>query len=194
MYIADFDEPVIEKEYSETGVVLHSSLQENTNWVLYKCPVCNRPILVGDYTCQSYSESQIVYPSMNVNYEGVPKKIETALESAIKTKQIDKAICLLALRRTLEMICVDKQAVGHTLEDKIQYLIEEKVLPEMLIDACWIIRQNGNSAAHGDNVNFFDYEVDECIEYMITIVNYLYSMPIRLKSLKNRIEGRKSKK
>lgn len=193
-YIADFDEPNFEKEYTSTGELLYSQLLDNINWVLYKCPVCNKPILVGDYTCQSYSESQAVYPSFNINYEGVPKEIRSAFESAVKTKKIDKAICLLSLRRTLEMICRDKQAVGRTLEEKVQFLINEKVLPEMLGDACWIIRQNGNGAAHGDNVSFSDYEVDECIEYLASLINFLYSMPIRVKSLKERIINRKTGK
>lgn len=66
-----------------------------------------------------------------------------------------------------------------------------KILPEMMTDACWIVRQSGNDAAHADDTVFTEREVDEIIEYVSTVINYLYSMPVRIARLKHQIEERK---
>lgn len=39
------------------------------------------------------------------------------------------------------MIAKNMDAKGETLEKKIEFLVEKKALPEMLNDACWIIRK-----------------------------------------------------
>lgn len=196
-YISEFDTPeeVIHRDFY--GNVIDYSLVENTTWYLFKCPVCGNPVLLSEYTCQGmpddYSELTTEYPSVKVHFDGVPSNIKTAYKSAIKTKGIDKAICLLSLRRTLEMICKDKGGKGKDLEAKIAYLIDEKLLPEMMRDACWVVRQNGNDAAHGDNIEFSAFEVEEVIEYVGAVIDYLYSMPVRVEKLRKRIEERKNK-
>jgi hypothetical protein len=82
-----------------------------------------------------------VFPSVLINKTGVPAEIANAFDAAVKTKGIEPAICLLSLRRVLEMIAKNMDAKGETLEKKIEFLVEKKALPEMLNDACWIIRK-----------------------------------------------------
>lgn len=194
--IAAFDNSVYEYHQNEAGIVIGQSLVENTEWYLFRCPVCGNPVLVSVYGCsgmpEEFEEVSVEYPKIDICYEGVPTNIKNAFESAVKTKGIDKAICLLSLRRTLEMICKDKNAVGRDLETKINNLIEAKVLPGMMTDAYWIVRQNGNDAAHADDVHFTEYEVQEAIKYVAIIIDYLYSLPVRMSKLKRRIEKRKA--
>ena len=193
--IAAFDNPVYEYDQNAYGVVIGQFLVENTEWYLFRCPVCGNPVLVSVYGFNGMSDDfedvSVAYPKIDICYEGVPTNIKNAFESAVKTKGIDKAICLLSLRRTLEMICKDKNAVGRDMESKIKNLIEEKVLPEMMTDACWIVRQSGNDAAHADDVYFTEYEVQEAIKYVAIIIDYLYSLPVRMSKLRSRIEKRK---
>lgn len=178
------------------GDVVYYNLIEHEDWHLFECPVCNKPVLISEYALDAIDEQPIYsveYPTIAVSQEGVPKDIYTAYESSVKTKGIDHAICLLSLRRVLEMICKDKQAKGHNLERKIEDLIEKKILPPMIGDACWIIRQMGNDAAHADKVDIFAIEVDQVIGYVATIIDYLYSMPFRVSKMKQKIEDRKNK-
>ena len=135
-----------------------------------------------------------VYPRINIDKENTPSKIFQAYEAAVKTRGIDSAICLLSLRRALEMVCKDKNAQGDNLEKKIDDLIEKKVLPEMMRDACWIVRQCGNEAAHADDVEFSKHEADEAIEYVGSIITYLYSTPVKVADLRRRIEERQKKR
>lgn len=182
--------------YHENGEIAHREILGYEDWCVFECPVCNKPVVISqetlswaDYTYRPHIE----YPSVAVPPEGVPKEIYSAFEAAIRTKGIDYSICLLSLRRVLEMICKEKEARGKTLEDKIDDLVNKKVFPEKISDACWIIRQMGNSAAHADKIEVYALEVEQVIDYVSTIINYLYSMPHRVSKMKQRIEDRKKK-
>lgn len=181
-------------DYDSFGNVINCFLIEHENWNVFECPVCNKPVIISEYCLDAANEVPTVtteYPTIAVSPDGVPKDIYAAFEAAVKTKGIDHAICLLSLRRVLEMICKEKGASGYNLEKKIDDLIEKKVLPTMIGDACWIIRQMGNDAAHADKIDVFASEVEQVIGYVSTIIDYLYSMPYRVCKMKEKIEKRK---
>ena len=167
-YIGSFNNSDYAEDYDDFGNVIYHQLIEDTEWMLYECQICHNPVLVSEYTCagmpDGYSEVKIEFPDLNVHNKGVPEKIRTAFLAAVRTRGIDKAICLLSLRRTLEMICKDKNAVGKDLQSKIADLVDKKILPEMMNDACWVLRQLGNDAAHADDIEFTESEVRECID------------------------------
>jgi len=183
-------------QHGSFGNLISDESIDRKRWILFQCPVCKNPIIISEHMSAdghriNFSETMYEFPRANVHFDGVPENIKTAFDSAIKTKGIDRAICILSLRRTLEMICKEKGASGKDLKDKIADLIEKKLLPEMMADACWIVRQSGNDAAHADDIIFSEREVEEIIEYVSTVINYLYSMPVRITKLKKQIEERK---
>lgn len=176
------------------GHIFDSELLEHMDYYVFECPVCYKPVIISEYCLDINDEPpkfEIKYPSVNVSSKGVPNEIYSAFESAIKTKGIDYSICLLSLRRVLEMICNDKGAKGKNLENKIKDLIDSKLLPEMIGDACWIIRQLGNGAAHADKIEVYSYDVEQVIGYVGIIIDYLYSMPHRIREMKESIIKRK---
>lgn len=141
-----------------------------------------------------YTEPKTLYPQSEIDMTGVPENIKTAFESALKVKNIDTAICAMALRRVLEAICKDKGAEGKDLEKMIANMIEHGILPAMFDDACWIIRQLGNSAAHADKKVFSLHQVDQTIEFVQNIINYLYTLPVKMQKLRSDIEAEKKQK
>ena len=184
---------VNDKIYDSTGKVIDYHFIEGEDWYIFECPVCKKPVLISLYFCDDYTKplySQIEYPTVAVQKDGVPINIYNAFESAIKTKKLDPAICLLSLRRVLEMICKDKGAEGKNLYSKIKDLVSKNIFTPSIDDACWIIRQLGNKAAHADNDNFHIYEIEQVIEYIALIIEYLYSMPYHVSKLKKDIESR----
>lgn len=165
---------------------------EKINWILLKCPVCGMLTLREDYTNESMIDSRenqiyekrIVYPKTKYDFKYAPKSIQRAFESAVKVAKIDPAICLLSLRRTLEMICKDKYAQGKTLELKIRDLVQKNILPATLDDSSWLVRNMGNDAAHADAIRYTEYEVEQIIEFVEQIITYLYELPERITILK----------
>lgn len=192
--IASFDVPEEIVEKDEWGRVTFFQVVATSRWYLFQCPVCLEPVLINHYLIPDMEGVVTnVYPCVNIDKENTPPKIFQAYEAAVKTRGIDNAICLLSLRRALEMVCKDKNAQGDNLEKKIDDLIEKKVLPEMMRDACWIVRQCGNEAAHADDVEFSKREADEAIEYVGSIITYLYSTPVKVADLRRRIEKRQAR-
>lgn len=183
-----------EVERNALGDVVYAVQIEHEYWHVFECPVCHKPVLISEYCFdaqESRPEIKTEYPTIAVSRDGVPKDIYSAFESAVKTKGIDYSICLLSLRRVLEMICKDKGAEGRDLEKKIDDLIEKKIFPPMIEDACWIIRQMGNDAAHADKIPVYTYDIEQVIGYVATIIDYLYSLPYRVEKMKKKIKTRK---
>lgn len=160
-------------------------LEEYFNWFLLKCPVCGMLTLKENYSNECMVdnkgefiiEEKVVYPKTKYDFKYTPKVIQTAFESAVKVSKIDSNICLLSLRRTLEMICKDKVAKGKTLEQKIKDLSSKNILPATLNDSSWLIRTIGNEAAHADTINYTEYEVAQIIGFVEQIITYLYELP-----------------
>ena len=179
--------------YDEFGNIVNCELEEHFDWILLSCPVCEKVTLIEEYNEEFsrdyYTAVETLYPQSTIDYTGVPEKIKNAFESAMKVKNIDTAVCSLALRRVLEAICKERGAEGKSLEAMIKNMIDRNVLPKMFDDACWIVRQLGNSAAHGDNKHFSLRQVDQTIVFMQNIINYLYALPEKMKEMRSEIEA-----
>ena len=182
-------------EFDSVGNCVGRELEEQFKWYLLSCPVCHKVTLREEYTNECFRDYdttiETLYPKTTIDYTGVPENIKTAFESALKVKNIDLAICSLALRRVLEAICKEKGANGKTLELMISDMINRGILPQMFDDACWIVRQLGNSAAHADSAKFTVYQVDQTIDFMQNIISYLYSLPIKMQKMRSTVEAEK---
>ena len=182
-------------EFDSVGNCVGRELEEQFKWYLLSCPVCHKVTLREEYTNECFRDYdttiETLYPKTTIDYTGVPENIKTAFESALKVKNIDLAICSLALRRVLEAICKEKGANGKTLELMISDMINRGILPQMFDDACWIVRQLGNSAAHADSAKFTVYQVDQTIDFMQNIISYLYSLPVKMQKMRSTVEAEK---
>lgn len=132
-------------------------------------------------------ESQIIYPENRMILSEVPKEVASAFESALKIKKIDSQICLISLRRTLELICKDKDARGRTLEAKINDLILNNIFPKDLENAFSVIREYGNSGAHSQ-INLTDSQLNELISILYSVIDYLYIIPRKSVKMKERLD------
>ena len=186
----------IKGEYETTWVDIDDCFDGFCHWLLVDCPVCKHASLIGMFTepgmfdenGDQLFDEKILYPQINMPTEGTPEAIKSALESAIKIKEIDTTTCVMALRRVLELICKEKGANGKTLESKLKNLVKNNILPSGFDSACAVIRMLGNSAAHADKVVFYNHEVDELISLLQNIVMYLYALPIKIGKLKEKLE------
>lgn len=183
---------------NEFGDYQHD-FEEHITWKLLSCPVCHLVTLYQIYTDESMQvpygedfrqlyEEKIIYPENKMKMNDVPKEIASAFESALKIKNIDYNICLISLRRTLEMICNNKNAKGDSLYKKIINLIEEKIFPKELENAYFVIKDFGNNGAHGNNMCMNQYEVDELIDILYGVIKYLYIMPKKIEKMKKTLE------
>lgn len=175
------------------------------NYQMFECPVCGKVTFCREYwDCTQYYckedgkfediiDKEIIYPINSFQGKYLPREVKEAYEAALKTKNIDSAVCLIALRRTLEVICKEKDAQGKSLWHKIEYLANKGILPVELKHASNITKTYGNIGAHDSDVSIHGYEIEQIIEFVKYIIDYLYVLPAKLSSIQEQLEKRKQK-
>lgn len=173
---------------------------------LFSCPVCHKVTLretYGDetmmdyYTCDQvsyYDEKNILFPINSINSNSVPQKIKEAYAAALKVKEIDKFVCLMALRRTLELLLKDKGATKWGLKDKIEEIAEKGLLPDALKEASSLAKILGDTAAHDKEIEIDQQDVEAIAEFIRFIIEYLYIVPDKISNYKRRLDAKMSEK
>lgn len=94
------------------------------------------------------------------------------------------------IRKTLEEICLDREAKGKNLKDRIADLGTKILIPRELLDGIDDLRLLGNDAAHIENKTFSEVgkeEIEVSIEFVKEILKAVYqyeSLLGRLRKLK----------
>lgn len=188
--------------YMRDDGVVESDIEEHFAWILYKCPVCRKPSLIQTYCDESmydqYNDNMYyyisnLYPLNNYKMDNVPLDISSSFEAALKVKDINVDLCLVGLRKVLELICKEKNATGRTLEKKIEDMVQKNVFPKEMEVAYWVIRQAGNKAVHEKNSKLTKYDIDEIATLLYSIINYLYIIPRKMIKLKEKINSEDKK-
>lgn len=168
-------------------------------WRLFLCPVCIKVTLENTYFNSEettpngspivYEELLYPFKTMEANY--IPNHVAKAFEAALKVRQIDGAICAIAIRRTLEMMCKDKGEEGRSLYSMLRALSDKGVLPPILNDMASVLREIGNAAAHADAANFHHDLVPSMIEFTNIILDYVYNLPKQIEQIQDKL-GKKT--
>lgn len=171
---------------------------------LFACPVCHKVTLrqtYGDETMidycnydqlSYYNEQNILFPQNSIESKSVPQKIKEAYSAALKIKGIDKSNCLMALRRTLELLLKDKGATKWGLKDKIEEIAAKGLLPDTLKEASSLTKLLGDTAAHDKELEIDEYDVEAMTEFIGFIIEYLYIVPDKINTYKKRLDTKLS--
>ncbi|WP_433946212.1 DUF4145 domain-containing protein [Paenibacillus sp. SN-8-1] len=166
-----------------------------SHWKLYLCPVCKNVSLIrlsGDSEDIGPRGEPIItettlYPPYSIENKYIPTPVGTAFEAALKVRHLEGAVCVLALRRALEKLCKHEGAEGKDLFNKLKNLQDKGKLPPIMDDIAFILRIEGNSAAHADDVEFDTNTVNQLIDFTQTILDYMYTLPNKIKAAQTRI-------
>ena len=183
----------------------YGEIQIGEYWDIYRfyqCPVCEKFTLEQnssssfecDYDGTPMWSKKILYPLVDTQIKKLPTGVKEAFEAAHKTRNIDGAITALALRRTLERMCKHKGAEGKDLYLKLKHLADNGVIPPILSEMSKIIKDIGNEAAHGDDVEFDDELVKSLFKFTEIILEYVYTLPRQLKQIQYDMSLRKEEK
>ncbi|MEH7331010.1 hypothetical protein CN330_12140 [Priestia megaterium] len=172
-----------------------------TEWSLFLCPVCINVTLesasqnseVTEPSGRPIISEELLYPFKTMEVNHIPKNVAGAFEAALKVRQIDGAVCAIAIRRTLEMMCKDKGEEGRNLYSMLKSLSDKGVLPPILNDMASVLREIGNAAAHADEEKFNHDLVPSMVEFTKIILDYVYNLPKQIEQIQDRI-GKKTAK
>jgi len=181
---------------------------EEYKYSLFMCPVCNevtfeKESLFSEDICfiehlhpheqekliEENTRVEILYPFRTDYTNHVNKDVQSAFESAIKVRNIDGAICVLSLRRTLEIMCKDKGETEGNLYQMLKSLSSKGILPPILDNMASILRKLGNAAAHANEIEFDREKVDLLVHFTKTILDYVYTLPAQLEELQTKFDG-----
>ncbi|MEH7514252.1 DUF4145 domain-containing protein [Gottfriedia acidiceleris] len=186
-------------DYSYNSYTPIHTILDVKEWHLYLCPVCIKVTL--EYLQWNSEEhepdgrpiiyEELIYPFMAIEENNIPKNVAGAFDAALKVRQIDGAICAIAVRRTLEMMCKDKGEEGKNLYTMLKALSDKGVLPPILNDMASVLREIGNAAAHADEEKYSHDLVPSMIEFTKIILDYVYNLPKQIENIQDRI-GKKS--
>ncbi|NHM29916.1 DUF4145 domain-containing protein [Neobacillus terrae] len=157
----------------------------------YKCPVCNRFTLELEESNTFYIESngampvttKILYPAIETSLSKLPSGVKAAYQAAQKVRNIDGAICAIAIRRTLEKMCKDQGVTGRDLYTKLKQLSEKGIIPPILDEMSFLIKDIGNQAAHADEGEFDEHLINSLLKFTSIILEYVYALPSEIKKI-----------
>lgn len=166
---------------------------------MYACPVCERVTFFqtywdcaqSNYDGSDIVDEEILYPVNALKTNALPPVIKNAFEAALKVKNIDDDVCLLALRRTLELILVDKGAMKWGLKDKIEELAKTNILPDTLKEASLIAKIFGDSAAHTKGLSATIHDINKLVDFIEYLLEYFYILPDKINDLKLQLDAAK---
>jgi len=173
-----------------------------TEWRLLQCITCSRASLeythkTADYINVYYDndkevvprtyEKKTVYPLGQPNLPNLPTPIEKEYQDALKVRNISPVACAVLARRTLEAIFTHEKAEGRALMEKVNNLIKSERIPPLVADLAHLGRQIGNLGAHFDKQEVTEEDISAMLDFLETILEYLYVLPAKVATVKARL-------
>ena len=130
------------------------------------------------------------YPAETIDFDStdVPQPVLSALEESIKChSQHCFVASAIMVRKTLEALCKDRNAVGPTLKKRIEALANKVVLPAELLAGLDDLRLLGNDAAHIESQEYEKVgqeEVEVSIEFTKEVLKAVYQYSALLNKLR----------
>ncbi len=171
-------------------------VEQGNAYQILKCPSCTE-VNIRTYFWHDFMDGEedvtytFIYPKNSNFPSGLPPEIEAAYQKAEKVKSIDAEFYALALRRILELVCIDKKAKGKMLADKIKDLATRNEIPNNLIKVAQELKNFGNIGAHAGMGSLSKKEINIAEALCRAVLEYIYSAPyiaqlaeLSLKSIK----------
>ena len=177
--------------------------QEITVFRVLVCSLCNEPTLEqsrieysferdGDgtgLTIPIAAEKKILYPGAKTTkaLPDIPTMIAKEYEATLRVRDVSSNACAVLARRTLEAIFIHQGATGGSLYQKIDTLLKSTSIPPLLADVAHIGRHIGNLGAHFEKGEATDEDVAVMLDFLETILEYLYVIPAKVAVVKARL-------
>jgi hypothetical protein len=171
-------------EHSEVQSHEEQDFQWDAGWVyqVAKCPACSGitfrrygyhdALDPGDY------EFQCLFPHGGKPLRGLPPRIHAGFEAAQRVRNIDANAYGVLLGRVLDAVCVDRQASGATLDQRLKSLADKGEIPSKLVKVAAGIRKLRNIGAHADLGELTESDLPVLDELTRAILEYVYTAPL----------------
>lgn len=185
-------------EHSEVQLHEQGDFSWDAGWVyqVAKCPACegitfqrygyHDALDTGEY------EFQCLFPHGGKPLRGLPAKIHAGFEAAQRVRNIDANAYGVLLGRVLDAVCVDRQASGTTLDQRLKSLADKGEIPTKLVKVAAGIRKLRNIGAHADLGELTQADLPVLDELTRAILEYVYTAPLLATEAEERFAELKS--
>lgn len=120
---------------------------------------------------------EILYPTAPQSIEGLPKDIADAYDASMKVKSVDSNAFGVLLGRVLDLVCIEQNAKGDKLYERLQDLAKKGAIPGKLADMAHGLRKLRNIGAHANLGELTSDEIPMLESLINAILEYVYSAP-----------------
>lgn len=170
---------------------------EGNIYEMLLCPACQGVLLRCFFWHEAMMEPSDVkyiylYPISNDSPQGLPDTIKKAYDAANKVRTIDTNAYAVLIGRLLELICVDRNASGKFLSDRLTDLANKGEIPKKLIGVSSSLRTLRNIGAHATLGELTTGEIPILDNLCRAILEYVYSAPFLVEEAEKRVSELKS--
>lgn len=137
--------------------------------------------------------SVVAFPAETIDFDAsdLPESVVRALEEAI-TCHANGCFTAAAImvRKTLEVVCDDREATGSNLYERLQDLGDKVVLPQAMLRGLQNLRLLGNDAAHIESQVYNQVGREE-VEVAIDVTKEILKATYQYESIMGRLDALK---
>ena len=165
-------------------------------WMLYRCPACTEPTVArlwwSDEISDAEDRPQVIYPTKRDN-AALPDAVRRSYDKALKVKKVDPGFYAVGIGRMLEAVCKDKGQRDGDLNNRLDALAQEGIVPGPLAEQAHQLRGLRNFGAHDAEVEVVEADVPVIEDFAEAILEFLYRAPAKLGALAASLDERKAK-
>jgi len=172
---------VIDTHHPEDEDDRGQSYESSTTYEVLSCTNCKDvTIRAGHWhelmdPTDYYTET--LYPPKPTSFLGLPRDIRINYEKAQKVARVDSNAYAVLLGRVLDCVCMDRGAVGNTLNECLTDLANKGEIPKTLGDLAHQLRQLRNVGAHATLGTLSAREIPILEAICNAVLEYVYEAP-----------------
>jgi len=111
----------------------------------------------------------------------------------MKVKAVDSNAFGVLIGRTIEMVCVDRDASGRFLSDKLTSLAKKGEIPDKLVRVASVLNKLRNVGAHAELGELTTDEVPILDDLCRALLDYVYTAPFLAQKAEDALNALKAK-
>jgi hypothetical protein len=187
-------EVLVEKSLVETHEPYGAEWEAGFRYQLLQCFSCHEVTLYQllihtghDPEGIDRSYDRVLYPASGESPSGLPPEVDAAWKAAMKVRKVDPNAFAVLPGRVLDVTCVERQAKGKTLNERIEDLTQRGHFPKNLEEVAHGLRKLRNFGAHGDLGTLKAADAPLLESLCGAILMYLYTAPALIKEAERRL-------